>query len=334
MRSRSSGGSTAPNASMVTKRRFVPLATRRRDGIVGIEGALSADSTVRSARRRRAPAMRRQGRCARVGRDAVARLRGWRRRNIEQHAGDRDGSAGASRRGLARPSRPQQKRHEGRDCGRESRIIPTTGKVKTARGWRPIAGRFASGNRIRRHGLCAVPRESAPVSHDLRPQAGQGARPRPNPVVLLRLRLVRRGGRRCGGRSGRRARVGSRPAFHACGDLRGQRRRDPGMGGGIKVDVVPLIEVRRDVRRVVDDDTDAASAQPRLHRRDIGARRSLVPKKRRSLAPGCRMTMSVPLGTTPSRRLNMPAVTSPFTPALVTWASMPFLRSSASNCAG
>ena len=57
-----------------------------------------------------------------------------------------------------------------------------------------------------------------------------------------------------------------------------------------------LIEVGRDLR-VNYDDADVARAQP-LHRcRMFEARCSFEKPKRRSLAPGCRMTVLVPLGT-------------------------------------
>src|SRR5438874_5028406 len=66
----------------------------------------------------------------------------------------------------------------------------------------------------------------------------------------------------------------------------------------------------------------------------LAARCSFVPRKRRSLAPGCKITMSVPLGTSLSIRLSMPAVVSNGTPALMTCASMPLASSKASNLAG
>jgi hypothetical protein len=58
----------------------------------------------------------------------------------------------------------------------------------------------------------------------------------------------------------------------------------------------------------------------------LATRCSFENPKRRSLAPGCRMTILVPLGTALSRRRSMPAVVSPRTPALVTVAWVPFLR--------
>src|SRR5215831_11335905 len=55
----------------------------------------------------------------------------------------------------------------------------------------------------------------------------------------------------------------------------------------------------------------------------LAARCSLDPKKRRSLVPGCRMTILVLPGTAVSMRRSMPPGVSPMTPALVTLASMP-----------
>jgi hypothetical protein len=54
-----------------------------------------------------------------------------------------------------------------------------------------------------------------------------------------------------------------------CSDLVGKLGGDLGMGRRIKMDVVPLIKVGRDLR-VKYDDADAAGAQPLHHRRYVG----------------------------------------------------------------
>src|SRR5262245_28222607 len=56
----------------------------------------------------------------------------------------------------------------------------------------------------------------------------------------------------------------------------------------------------------------------------LAARCSLVPKKRRSLPPGCRIAMSVPFGTSLSMRRSIIAVVSNGTPALVGGARFGF----------
>src|SRR5712691_9724873 len=57
-------------------------------------------------------------------------------------------------------------------------------------------------------------------------------------------------------------------------------------------------------------------------------------RKRLSLPPGSKITMSVPSRTSLSMRRSISPVVSKGTPALVTWASMPLARSRACNCAG
>jgi len=101
-----------------------------------------------------------------------------------------------------------------------------------------------------------------------------------------------------------------------CGDLRRKDRRDLGVRGGIKVDAVPLIKVGRDFVRIVDDDADAACAQVLRHRRDIGGPRRLGAEEAQIVGAGLQDDDVGAFGTAAARRLSMPAVTSPLTPAI------------------
>jgi hypothetical protein len=77
----------------------------------------------------------------------------------------------------------------------------------------------------------------------------------------------------------------SASALH-CHDLSGEHCRGLGMGCGVKVDAVPLIEAGRDCFWVINDDTDAARVEPFYYRRDVGGTLLLGSEKRRSLEPG------------------------------------------------